>query len=116
MNLSDQEINEQVARKLGFMKGEPCADNCTVWYSHTGAVMHGTLDYCHDIQAAWEIVEFVSQKHAVHVLTGFRGKPWDCTTWSCDIGDHPGNKDHWVISESAVTAPMAICLAFLKLP
>lgn len=105
--LTDQEINEAVARKLGFLweKGDPMAI---------------TRDYCHSIQAAWEIVENLknSKKTFVVHIGGLVNNPCGCGSFEkwiyvCNIFD-PGQ---FILAGAhhADTAPMAICLAFLKL-
>ena len=95
--MTDQEINEAVARKLGF--GEWIDQQV----SKGGNLDWSPKDYSTDINAAWEIVEtmvngfclwFVHGKYRVKVL------------------DEMGTGE--MLSE-ADTAPMAICLAFLKL-
>lgn len=91
-------INEAVAKKLG------------VWIREYD-LHHRTPDYCHSIEAAWEIVE----KCGGHIWL----RSGDCMpennpnfgiTWQCLIA-----KDKDYIGK-ADTAPKAICLAFLKLP
>src|SRR5258708_7059883 len=50
--MTDQEINEAVARKLGY---------CTTKYRKNGCLrpyyIQHEKDYCHSIEAAWEIME-----------------------------------------------------------
>lgn len=88
--MTDSEINEAVVRKLGL--GDP----------HEMFVIP---PYCNSIEAAWEIVEkiewFCLQKE-------HDGSGW--TVW-----DMAGTEEANLIV-TADTAPMAICLAFLKLP
>jgi hypothetical protein len=98
--MTDQEINEAVARRLG--KG----------HIKDGWEMVCIIpDYCHSIAAAWEIVN----KCGGHIWL----RSGDCMpdnnpnfgiTWQCLIA-----KDRDYIGK-ADTAPMAICLAFLKIP
>lgn len=85
--MTDQELNEQVARKLG--KGhiqEGWEKVCII------------PDYCHSIAAAWEIWDHF---HEMATLTKHEGK------WMLDYG-----RRFRIVAD---TAPKAICLAFLKL-
>lgn len=82
--MTNQEINEAVARKLGY--GTP-----------TGNALP---NYCTSIAAAWEI--------ASHCAKFSVFKEPDNYQWYCDM-----NKQKVIKGD---TAPMAICLAFLKLP
>lgn len=97
LELSDQEINEAVARKLGNFKDG--------WYSYInngiGISANEPPDYCHDIKAAWEIMLYVDKNGS-----------------NFDVGT---NQHAWYVKSNGQTvcesntAPMAICLAFLKL-
>ena len=100
--MTNQEIDEQVARKLGHPSevGCDCGDSiCNEQWQKVPP-----KNYCTDIKAAWEIVDKM---------------PWFCLSkdegdkWS--VWDMPGTEEAETIC-SADTAPMAICLAFLKLP
>lgn len=91
--MTDQEINEAVMLKLG----KPYAFE-----------RDSDRDYCHSIGAAWEIVEFLAPKY-FGVSIGHGTNP---DFWQCEIHGEKWEK----IFERADTAPMAICLAFLKLP
>lgn len=63
--MTDQEINEAVARKLGWK--ESCSHctgvlerhQCETAGKYCGFMKCHLLDYCQDIKAAWEIVEFI---------------------------------------------------------
>lgn len=82
--MTDAEINEAVARKLGIDLGNL-----------------KPREYCHSIEAAFEILhKFKSWTIGKHWEGGF----------VCLLMD--GSKP---IKAEADTAPMAICLAFLKL-
>lgn len=64
-------------------------------------------DYCHSIAAAWEIVEYMYEKGTSVLLDGaYDDRNWECSWITSDVR-YMGVAD---------TAPMAICLAFLKLP
>ncbi len=87
--MTDQEINEAVGRKLG-----------AEFKFNIGGILYAEpmpQDYCHSIEAAWEIVEKLK----------FRLSPVNETDWVASGGHQ---------SAMASCAPMAICLAFLKLP
>lgn len=95
--ICDSCINERVARKLGLC--EP----------HEKLTGHKNCDcpgepenYCHSIEAAWEIVLNDPRKVTIRKL--YDGK------FSCEMA-----VDGEIIERTADTAPMAICKAFLKL-
>jgi hypothetical protein len=110
--ITDQEINEAVARKLGwtFCK-HPTLENGKI-IGAMGAVrpngrphFHEMYpDYCHSIAAAWEIVEHLQDD--LNVDFGFQRRS-DRSFWRVLMGE---------VLQDADTAPMAICKAFLKLP
>jgi hypothetical protein len=125
--MTDQEINEAVARKLGWNLGTFRATmryegpagisdaEFQEWITPEGIRVGGIPDYCHSIAAAWEIVEFLHADE-LHTISIY----WHATeSVSVQIQRYLGmqNPDHGPsISADAATAPMAICLAFLKLP
>jgi len=131
--VTNQEINEQVFNKLGHR------------FAGEGPHLHGdpkpcyhyVPNYCTDIAAAWEIVEFVSRKldpngdvkETAHpdgrmrfVGYGFRLEH-HCENiqekWICFFPEivcaPPYEEMNDDIQAEADTAPMAICLAFLSL-
>lgn len=98
MNMTDSEINEAVARKLGWT------------YFYSGAfsgwgkdALEPTQaqpnDYCHSIARAWDIVEKMPTFVVAKLSSGWAANP-----------QPPG----FLYLTKADTAPMAICLAFLK--
>lgn len=91
--MTDQEINEAVHEKLHGKPYDP----------------FNIPDYCTSIQAAWEIVE----KEAGFDL--FFARDYQGEKWSCTFTVKEGDRPSWVVGAKADTAPMAICLAFLKL-
>lgn len=106
-SFSDSEINEAVAKKLGWKKFD---EHYQYWIPPDLAARDKYGDrpshlplYSQQIQAAWEVVE----KCEYFCLV----KPLNNEKWKCDMG---AKNDIIVIW--ADTAPMAICLAFLKLP
>lgn len=92
--MTDQEINETVARRLG--KGhiqDGWEKVCVI------------PDYCHSIAAAWEIVEYCTEND-IAVILDIRDGGSYCNFSGDEVGDNIAEAD---------TAPMSICLAFLKL-
>lgn len=105
--MHDQEINEAVARKLGWTEDI----QKTQWYSppinNRGYIIPEPPDFCHDIKAAWELVSVFYRfglSYCVHPIN----EPF----WECSWNDEKTETQ----SIMADTVPMAICLAFLKLP
>lgn len=105
--MTDQEINEAVGKKLGY-SWPPIP----VYDTSTGETKTIWPNYSTDISAAWEIVDLLHKKWVfVSVEASFRG--WRCllnSGWFTELQNERS------IDASADTAPMAICLAFLKLP
>ncbi len=100
--MTNPEINEAVARKLGFNPRASVFDKD----GYTVIADEEPIpDYCASIAAAWEIVErmnsncnvvsVVCQKNTFYVRFIDMGAVWN--------------------GELSTTAPMAICLAYLKL-
>jgi len=106
--MTDQEINEAVAKKLGWEKMQNPAvigeGYLTSWKNPTSSYGHPP-DYCHSIEAAWEIVEKIKETELFALC--FHDGQWHCEI-NCVDGERP-------IDQEADTAPMAICKAFLKL-
>lgn len=107
--MTDQEINEAVARKLGWtdIHKEESLNYALVGKVHE--VLALIPDYCHSISAAWEIMDkyrlaLKSVSHQWHVTANVGCPSWieekTCECGTCEKGD---------------TAPMAICKAFLLL-
>ena len=104
--MKEREINEAVARKLGWKNHDRTCEQPTPgasiythgdhWYQKGCFCREKMPDYCHSIAAAWEIVEKYK----------FRLSPVNETEW---VAQGMGNM------VKADTAPMAICLAFLKI-
>lgn len=89
--MTDTEINEAVARKLGVQLKNLKA-----------------RDYCHDIEAAWEVVDKIKDTYfSVSVSHDNERHLYQC--------EYSGFNNPPIYA-TADTAPMAICLAFLKLP
>lgn len=110
--MTDLEKNEAVARKLypdlKCMAVGPGPELKKFLYFNDKRM--ALPDYCHSIEAAWEIVEHESEK-------GFwlrrKGEVWQAIflQWAEPIGENQ------ILSEyQSPTAPLAIVDAFLKLP
>lgn len=106
--MTDQEINEAVAKRLGWIKTD--LTSVGLWKQpgstdDQGVYLRDLPDFCNRIEAAWEMAEkiewFCLEKNH------------DGSGWS--VYDMAGTEEATLICESD-TAPMAICLAFLKLP
>lgn len=105
--MTDKKINEAVARKLGWTPNpDHQRKNERAWLDVNGLNQH-LPDYVGDIQAAWEVVEKLFQE-GMCVQINIAGNEKEV---GCNIGDKHQQKA-FGYSESA---PMAICLAFLKL-
>lgn len=113
--MTNQEINEAVARKLGW-KHAQCQDAPGLktgkeWWFDLEGMPRDTPDFCHSIAAAWEIVEkFQYNLRRIKAMPANKESFW---LYKFEICTGPFAED-W-ISESADTAPMAIALCFLKL-
>ena len=94
-------VNEAVAQKLGpnRKKYYETGDDDSMLHHPSQISWEVIPDYCTDIKAAWEIVESFPPKPQCY-MTKFNEH------WIVDIGNARGEAD---------TAPMAICLAFLKI-
>lgn len=109
--MTDQEINKAVAQRLGYSVEVINGYRCKV----LGQIKEGISccdlkSYCTDIRAAWEIVEHVlSEDKFFHLQMGDK----NCEATICWHNTLAILKSY---SAEADTAPMAIALAFLKLP
>lgn len=90
-SMSPEAINEAVARKLGWARPS---------YPHK---IGETPNYCQSIEATWGIVETIKNEVLFTLW-------WHDGEWECNI--ESGNT---IIQEKSITAPIAICKAFLKL-
>ena len=109
----EKEINEAVAVKLGWTKKEKYImkngrHGGWIWINkrlrRVGScrLMPLGMDYCTDIRAAWEIIPI-----GIWNIIETNSKKWRASCWMSKT-----KKWYWA---EADTAPMAICLAFLKL-
>lgn len=107
--MTPQEINEAVARKLGWIS----RDFDRNWQRmDIGAQIHidGPPAYSADIRWAWEIVEYLPDV-AIY--------KWPAGGYAVSIpqANDAGNlSNKRGVQANADTAPMAICQAFLQLP
>lgn len=110
--MTDSEINEAVARKLGWIPESDKTSGYWVWRHSDGHFVNNLPDYCHSIEAAWEIVEKICG--LVRSNGDYRTVAL-CTNKAntlCVIDEIEDDR----IEDKADSAPMAICQAFLKLP
>jgi hypothetical protein len=103
---------EAVARKLGW---EPAKweDGLPVWRKgkpgDSWKIIGDLPDYCDSIEAAWEIMERLAQ-------LGFYIELPKHGRWNVDIEHGLSTSSLTCYEGINKSAPMAICLAFLKLP
>lgn len=105
--VTNQEINEAVAKKLG---GERRILPDAVLQD--GTVIKHYPDYCGSIQAAWEILQHNPHNPGGGWLVNCSEAKDGHGPYGCAFQVGP-YEWHW---EYADTAPLAICKAFLKLP
>lgn len=104
--MSPETINEACARKLGWELIHDDKAGYREW--KRGSELRLDLpDYCRKIEAAWKIVEKIGEGFSV-------GKSEFGLSYYCLMFNNPNVEE--AIEVEADTAPMAICLAFLKLP
>lgn len=100
--MTNQEINEIVARGLGWVFDPSHSENRPWKKEDANGVQYIRLPaYCTDIRAAWEIIEHLKENIIMDRLQG----KWRVLT-RADVTS-------LVIASIADTASMAICLAFL---
>lgn len=100
--MTDQEINEAVARKLGtWARIDPDPD-CSLNDPAKPSTLPAYPSYCTDIAAAWEIFSTIKRMGSIYRTPD---------SYWCSFATVPERTE-----AQADTAPMAICLAFLKLP
>lgn len=103
--MNDQELNEAVARKLGWRWSDKHDPLC-YWFMPNGKCPPGgeVPAYSTSIEAAWEIVERWPRYFMI-----YRD---EYKKWRVGIGTEQDFEELAI----ANTAPLAICRAFLKLP
>lgn len=124
--MTDQELNEAVARKFGWKKHNKTCEQLTPgasiftggdhWYQKGYMCRETMTDYCHSIKAAWEIPGLES---VVKITDGrWHARFGDGSKLNTyyEIGIYEREEPQWNMPEAiADTAPRAICEAFLKL-
>jgi len=119
--MTDQEINEAVAQKLGWHQTDVFVSGGGTVARWSAALPDGRVqeklpDYCHDIKAAWEIVDYIN---SLPTRIGDKGHFYfqmrrDKQGYTVKLIPGEFNKGS-TIEATASIAPLAICLAFLKL-
>lgn len=114
--LSNSEINEAVARKLGWIKINLKAPSKPAWKDPSGKIRgwDAISNYCTDIKAASEIpAKFPSIDGYCFYIEWLPAEGVWCAGWR-----QYQQFEGWVglANDHHADAPMAICLAFLKLP
>lgn len=100
------EINEKVGDKL--------LHNCKCLEPAEGKKCICLPDYSRSIAAAWEIVDSLkAQDYYIALFDENHGYGVSEKQWIAELRDH---KARTITEGEAETAPLAICLAFLKLP
>lgn len=113
--MDDQELNEAVALKLGWVNlewSEPSGLRPELSGKREGSPPFGETvpAYSTSIAAAWEIIQYCENElvlYQIDLSWSRTGSSWHCTL---------GTKNQYNESVGADTAPLAICKAFLKLP
>lgn len=96
------EINEAVARKLGIPRIEVTPES-------EESFEVKLPDYCGSIAAAWEVVERLHPLHGITLVQHLQ----PTYGWSCEMWTARTEEPDFTVRVD--TAPMAICMAFLKL-
>lgn len=118
--MTDIELNEAVARKLGWVTDDDFRFDPYLgkdlkprsrklgWIKDPDGVpafFTAPPDYCHSIEAAWEVVEWIKKESEKSFRVNFKIKFWGIGYLAEVFGEE----------SEADTAPMAIVLSFLKL-
>lgn len=106
--MTAQETNEAVARKLGWSISP--AGNWMRTIKNKNMMQYELPRYTTEIRAAFEIVERLVDRSLFIKLLDEHGYSDEWTVFFDDL------KNTTQAEASAPTAPLAICLAFLKLP
>ncbi len=113
------EINIAVARKLGWIDvgqepGQSWISGISPELQSQRSMMHIEIpDYCGSIAAAWEILDKLAKENERKGCGPILSVEHD-GRWHCRLGPMALTLDDPNVAQ-ADTAPMAICLAFLKL-
>lgn len=106
--MTNNEVNEAVAVRLGWVYHEDASPLCWEMPINSTVYVKSYPTYSTSIAAAWEVVEFVRNQNKesieIHSLPEGYSVIFTGPTWK------------QMVRQDADTAPMAICLAFLKIP
>jgi Phage ABA sandwich domain len=108
--MTPAEINEAVARKLGFLVFEAPYNPDGMLVKDSNGIINKLPAYSTSIEAAFEIVEFVAKQSLYFQLDSWQDA--EHSLWTAEFVNKEGEIES---DDSADTAPMAIALAFLKL-
>jgi hypothetical protein len=111
--MTPEEINEAVAKKLGWTDMKVCTDPDMIHFQELcgydkDADWGNVPNYCTDIAAAWKVVGHLMSKNydvSIKCHPAYESEEF----YECRIANSS-------VHEFADTAPMAIALAFLELP
>lgn len=110
--MTDQETNEAVARELGWTQTPDCKRKMLKPWTRPEGKEDLLPDYCHSIEAAWAIVEQEHKDGYFRMHDDYEYTPnGKKLVYRCIFGVH--NSTGFAESTDE-TAPMAICIAFLK--
>lgn len=109
--MTDEEFNEAVAKKLGWKYHEDLKPVCWETPGDSRCFLRDLPDYCHSIEAAWEIVEYVNADR-FRIIKARIIPEWSAVFEFQNLEDKKVTE--YFASED--TLPRAICEAFLKLP
>lgn len=105
--MTDQEINEAVARGLGWTYNNKSEPLCWKSPGDKACYLSDVFDYCHSISSAWEVMDTLTRECGSVDLCWMAGsKKWNCNFMK-DF-----TKEFMHVQEDS--APKAICQAFLK--
>lgn len=114
--MTDKEINEAVARKLGWyetttvLPKDGIIQELPAWTKDDKFVLLKLPDYVNSIEAAWEIVEHLQNLLSVSYFVSM-----NCKKDKVEAGILCALTGNIAWEAEADTAPRAICLAFLKM-
>lgn len=101
-------INERVAKALGDFEFVPASNGSDAYWKRKSYPQFPFLpNFSGSIEAAWEIVDYCVRRNLKFNLGHISRR----SQWLVQISGTPS----FYFAEQADTAPMAICLSFLKL-
>lgn len=108
--MTDKNLNEQVARRLGWKDpSQPRCGGPREGHAHGDfyACYEKCPDYCNSIGAAWEIVKFLRNKSMMVSMNLLE---------HCDLKITQYDLSNVLADAWENSTPRALCLAFLRLP